>query len=64
MRSSKTVCSSEQWSNLAAIDWCWPPTRFTRVEKVRAEQLIDDRILRKIDESGFIDEVMAKYGVK
>lgn len=35
-----------------------------RVEKVRAEQLIDDRILRKIDQSGFIDEVMAKYGVK
>jgi ABC-type nitrate/sulfonate/bicarbonate transport system substrate-binding protein len=35
-----------------------------RVEKVRADQLIDDRILRKIDQSGFIDEVMAKYGVK
>jgi NitT/TauT family transport system substrate-binding protein len=35
-----------------------------KVEKVRAEQLIDDRILKKIDQSGFIDEVMAKYGVK
>jgi NitT/TauT family transport system substrate-binding protein len=35
-----------------------------RVEKVRADQLIDDRILRKIDQSGFIDEVMAKYRVK
>src|SRR4249919_3427685 len=35
-----------------------------RVEKVRADQLIDDRILRKIDQSGFIDEVIAKYGVK
>ncbi len=35
-----------------------------RVEKVRADQLIDDRILKKIDQSGFIDEIMAKYGVK
>jgi hypothetical protein len=35
-----------------------------RVEKVRAEQLIDDRILRKIDQSGFIDDVMGGYGVK
>lgn len=35
-----------------------------RVEKVRADQLIDDRILKKIDQSGFIDDVMAKYGVK
>ena len=35
-----------------------------RVEKLRADQLIDDRILKKIDQSGFIDEVMAKYGVK
>src|SRR5215467_346853 len=35
-----------------------------KVEKVRADQLIDDRILKKIDQSGFIDEIMAKYGVK
>ena len=35
-----------------------------KVEKVRAEQLIDDRILKKIDQSGFIDELLAKYGVK
>ena len=35
-----------------------------RVEKLRADQLIDDRILKKIDQSGFIDDVMAKYGVK
>lgn len=35
-----------------------------RVEKVKADQLIDDRILKKIDQSGFIDDVMAKYGVK
>ena len=35
-----------------------------KVEKVTPEQLIDDRILKKIDGSGFIDEVLAKYGVK
>ena len=35
-----------------------------KVEKVRAEQLIDDRILKKIDQSGFIDELLVKYGVK
>ena len=35
-----------------------------KVERVKAESLIDDRILKKIDQSGFIDEVMARYGVK
>jgi len=35
-----------------------------KVEKVTPERLIDDRILKKIDQSGFIDEVIAKYGVK
>ena len=35
-----------------------------KVERVTPEQLIDDRILKKIDQSGFIDEVLAKYGVK
>jgi NitT/TauT family transport system substrate-binding protein len=35
-----------------------------KVERVTPEQLIDDRILKKIDQSGFIDEVLEKYGVK
>ena len=35
-----------------------------KVEKVKAESLIDDHILKKLDQSGFIDEVMTKYGVK
>ena len=35
-----------------------------KVENVKPETLIDDRILKKIDQSGFIDEVLAKYGVK
>jgi NitT/TauT family transport system substrate-binding protein len=34
-----------------------------KVERVRPEQLIDDRILKKLDQSGFLDEVLAKYGV-
>ena len=34
------------------------------VEKVKATELIDDRILKKLDQSGFIDELHAKYGVK
>ena len=35
-----------------------------KVESVKAENLIDDHILKKLDQSGFIDEVMTKYGVK
>jgi len=35
-----------------------------KVESVKPENLIDDRILRKLDQSGFIDEMMARYGVK
>jgi NitT/TauT family transport system substrate-binding protein len=35
-----------------------------KVERVKAEQLIDDRILKKLDQSGFIDEILARYGVK
>jgi NitT/TauT family transport system substrate-binding protein len=34
-----------------------------KVERVKAEQLIDDRILKKLDQSGFLDEILAKYGV-
>jgi NitT/TauT family transport system substrate-binding protein len=35
-----------------------------KVERVKAEQLIDDRILKKLEQSGFLDEILAKYGVK
>ena len=35
-----------------------------KVESVKPENLIDDHILKKLDQSGFIDEVMTKYGVK
>lgn len=38
--------------------------RNPKIEKVRVEDLIDDRILKKIDESGFIDKLLAMYGVK
>jgi NitT/TauT family transport system substrate-binding protein len=38
--------------------------RNPKVEKVKVEGLIDDRILRKFDDSGFINELYLKYGVK
>jgi len=38
--------------------------RNPKVEKVRPEDVIDDRILRKLDESGFISDMYVKYGVK
>jgi ABC-type nitrate/sulfonate/bicarbonate transport system substrate-binding protein len=34
------------------------------VEKVKVEDLVDDRFMKKLDQSGFIDEIYAKYGVK
>jgi len=38
--------------------------RNPNVEKVRVEDLVDDRFMKKLDQSGFIDEMYAKYGVK
>ena len=35
-----------------------------KVESVKPETLIDDRIMKRLDQSGFIDEMLAKYGVK
>jgi ABC-type nitrate/sulfonate/bicarbonate transport system substrate-binding protein len=34
------------------------------VEKVKVEDLVDDRFMKKLDQSGFIDEMYAKYGAK
>jgi hypothetical protein len=34
------------------------------VEKVKVEDLVDDSFMKKLDQSGFIDEMYAKYGVK
>lgn len=39
-------------------------TRNPKVGSVKPQDVIRDDILRKIDRSGFIDEMMAKYGVK
>jgi ABC-type nitrate/sulfonate/bicarbonate transport system substrate-binding protein len=39
-------------------------TRNPKVAKVRPEDVIEDGILKKLDETGFIDEMYAKYGVK
>ncbi len=38
--------------------------RNPKVENVKVENLIDDRILRRLDQSGFIDETYAKYATK
>lgn len=34
------------------------------VDKVKVEDLVDDRFMKKLDQSGFIDEMYAKYGAK
>lgn len=39
-------------------------SRNPKLEKVKPEDVIDDRVLRKLDESGFITEMFVKYGVK
>jgi len=38
--------------------------RNPNVGKVKAEDLIDDRFMKKLDQSGFIDEIYARYGVR
>ena len=38
--------------------------RNPNVEKVRVEDFVDDRFMKKLDQSGFIDQMYAKYGVK
>lgn len=38
--------------------------RNPKLESVKAEELIDDRILKRLDESGFIARVQAAYAVK
>ena len=38
--------------------------RNPKLEKAKVEDLVDDQILRKLDESGFIDRLYASYGVK
>ncbi len=35
-----------------------------KVEKIKVEDLIEDRFLRTLDQSGFIDNVLASYGVR
>ena len=39
-------------------------TRNPSIDKVKPEQLIDDRFMRKLDESGFISRLYNAYGVK
>ena len=39
-------------------------TQNPKAANVKIEDLIDNRLIRKLDESGFIDKVAASYGVK
>ncbi len=38
--------------------------RNPKLETVKPENIVDDRILRKLDESGFIDRLFSSYGVE
>jgi hypothetical protein len=38
--------------------------RNPKLEKAKVEDLVDDQILRRLDESGFIDRLYVSYGVK
>ena len=37
-------------------------TRNPKVGEVKAEDVIDNRLMRKLDDSGFIDKLYAQYG--
>jgi hypothetical protein len=38
--------------------------RNPKLENIKVEELIDDRIVRRLDDSGFIGRLQAAYGVK
>jgi len=38
--------------------------RNPKLETLKVEELIDDRIVRRLEESGFIDRLQAAYGIK
>jgi hypothetical protein len=38
--------------------------RNPKLENVKVEELIDDRIIRRLEESGFIGRLHATYGIK
>ncbi|HEY3305992.1 MAG TPA: ABC transporter substrate-binding protein [Candidatus Binatia bacterium] len=39
-------------------------TQTPAAQKVKVEEMVDDRILRRLDQSGFIDKLFEAYGVK
>ncbi len=39
-------------------------TQNPKVANVKVEELIDNRVLRRLDEIGYIDKVAASYGLK
>jgi ABC-type nitrate/sulfonate/bicarbonate transport system substrate-binding protein len=38
--------------------------RTASAEKIKVEEMVDDRILRRLEQSGFIDRILETYGVK
>ena len=38
--------------------------RNPKIGEIKAEDIIDNRIMRKLEESGFIERVYATYGAK
>lgn len=38
--------------------------RNPKLANTKVEDLVDDQILRRLDESGFIDKLFVTYGVK
>jgi hypothetical protein len=39
-------------------------TQNPKAANVKIEELIDSRLIRKLDENGYIDKVAATYGIK
>jgi hypothetical protein len=39
-------------------------SRNPKVGEVKADDVIDNRLMRKLDETGFIDKMYATYGAK
>jgi hypothetical protein len=35
-----------------------------KIANVKVEDLIDSRLIRKLDDNGFIDKIAASYGLK
>jgi hypothetical protein len=39
-------------------------TQNPKAANVKIEELIDNRLIRKLDENGYMDKIAANYGIK